>query len=60
MGFTTAMTIAQQRADVIQISTGCKELDNILEGEHSFLINAAIFSCAQAAWQQTHLLCRRV
>ena len=60
MGFTTAMTIAQQRADVIQISTGCKELDNILEGEQSFLNNAAISSSAQAAWRQTHLLCRWV
>ena len=32
MGFTTAAVVAHQRGDIIQISTGCKELDNILEG----------------------------
>ncbi len=32
MGFTTAAVIQEQRGDVIQITTGCKELDNILEG----------------------------
>ncbi|KAK9810888.1 hypothetical protein WJX73_005457 [Symbiochloris irregularis] len=32
MGFTTATMIAEQRQDMIQIGTGCKELDNILEG----------------------------
>lgn len=32
MGFTTAAVIQEQRGDVIQITTGCKELDAILEG----------------------------
>lgn len=32
MGFTSASLIAQQRAEVIQITTGCRELDTILEG----------------------------
>ncbi len=32
MGFTTAAVVQEQRGDVIQITTGCKELDNILEG----------------------------
>jgi hypothetical protein len=32
MGFTTAAVIQEQRGDVIQITTGCKELDSILEG----------------------------
>ena len=32
MGFTTATTIAEQRGDIVQITTGCKELDSILEG----------------------------
>ena len=35
MGFTTAAVIQEQRGDVIQITTGCKELDNILEGEEA-------------------------
>lgn len=32
MGFTTAAIIAEQRKEVINITTGCKELDTILEG----------------------------
>ena len=32
MGFTTAAVVAHQRGDIIQITTGCKELDSILEG----------------------------
>ena len=32
MGFTTAAVINEQRSEAIQITTGCKELDNILEG----------------------------
>lgn len=32
MGFTTASIVAEQRGEIIQISTGCKELDTILEG----------------------------
>ena len=33
MGFTTATMVAEQRQDMIQVCTGCKELDTILEGE---------------------------
>ncbi|KAK9908966.1 hypothetical protein WJX75_005287 [Coccomyxa subellipsoidea] len=32
MGFTTAAVVAEQRGDIIQVTTGCKELDTILEG----------------------------
>lgn len=32
MGFTTASIVAEQRREIIQITTGCKELDTILEG----------------------------
>lgn len=32
MGFTTATIVAEQRGELIQITTGCKELDTILEG----------------------------
>lgn len=35
MGFTTAAAVAEQRKEVISITTGCKELDTILEGEGS-------------------------
>lgn len=32
MGFTTASAVQQQRGDLIQITTGSKELDGILDG----------------------------
>ncbi|GMH42778.1 hypothetical protein BSKO_10697 [Bryopsis sp. KO-2023] len=32
MGFTTAREVAQQRKELLHITTGCKELDDILEG----------------------------
>jgi DNA repair protein RAD51 len=32
MGFTTASIVAEQRQDILRITTGCKEVDNILEG----------------------------
>lgn len=32
MGFTTATIVAEQRGEIINISTGCKELDAVLEG----------------------------
>ena len=32
MGFTTASIVAEQRGEIIQICTGSKELDLILEG----------------------------
>ena len=34
MGFTTASCIMESRKDNIRISTGCKDLDNILEGRN--------------------------
>lgn len=33
MGFTTAAIVAEQRAELIKVTTGCKELDDILEGK---------------------------
>jgi hypothetical protein len=33
MGFTTAAIVAEQRAELIKVTTGCKELDDILEGD---------------------------
>jgi DNA repair protein RAD51 len=33
MGFTTAAIVAEQRGAIAQITTGCKELDSILEGK---------------------------
>ena len=32
MGFTTATQFHQQRAEIIQITTGSKELDKLLQG----------------------------
>lgn len=32
MGFTTASIVAEQRSELIKVTTGCKELDDILEG----------------------------
>lgn len=32
MGFTTATEFHQRRAEIIQISTGSKELDKLLQG----------------------------
>ncbi|GMH41412.1 hypothetical protein BSKO_09322 [Bryopsis sp. KO-2023] len=32
MGFTTAADVAQQRKELLHITTGCKDLDDILEG----------------------------
>lgn len=32
MGFTTATVVAEQRGDIVQITTGCKEFDTVLEG----------------------------
>ena len=32
MGFTTAAIVAEQRQELIKVTTGCKELDDILEG----------------------------
>ena len=32
MGFTTATIVAEQRSELSQVTTGCKELDTILEG----------------------------
>jgi DNA repair protein RAD51 len=32
MGFTTATELHRQRQDIIQVTTGSKELDKLLEG----------------------------
>lgn len=32
MGFTTATVVAQMRGEIIKLTTGCKEFDDILEG----------------------------
>jgi hypothetical protein len=37
MGFTTAAIVAEQRAELIKVTTGCKELDDILEGTGGLL-----------------------
>lgn len=37
MGFTTATEFHQRRAEIIQISTGSKELDKLLQGSYSLL-----------------------
>lgn len=42
MGFTTATIVAEQRGDIIQITTGCKELDTILEGTSPLTWHASI------------------
>lgn len=41
MGFTTATEFHQRRAEIIQISTGSKELDKLLQGPQS-LVNAML------------------
>ncbi len=33
MGFTTAIELHRQRQDIIQITTGSKELDKLLDGK---------------------------
>lgn len=37
MGFTTAAIVAEQRAELIKVTSGCKELDDILEGTRALL-----------------------
>lgn len=32
MGFTTAVYVHQNRADIVRLTTGCRELDKILGG----------------------------
>lgn len=34
MGFTTATEFHQRRSEIIQITTGSKELDKLLQGNH--------------------------
>ena len=38
MGFTTASVVAEQRGEIIQVTTGCKELDTILEGSSLLML----------------------
>lgn len=57
MGFTTASIVAEQRGEIIQVTTGCKELDAILEGAWracsacSPAAAACMCTCAHAAMQ---------
>lgn len=44
MGFTTATEFHQRRAEIIQISTGSKELDKLLQGQYSSEIHADVVS----------------
>jgi len=53
MGFTTASCIMESRKDNIRISTGCKDLDNILEGR-TYLLNLA--QETTPVWLQTAYL----
>ena len=46
MGFTTASVIAEQRGDIVQITTGCKEFDTVLEGA---ALQAAVEPCIRFA-----------
>lgn len=39
MGFTTATEFHQRRAEIIQISTGSKELDKLLQGRCSSAVH---------------------
>jgi hypothetical protein len=41
MGFTSASIVAEQRGEIITITTGCKELDNILEGAPKWTAESA-------------------
>lgn len=53
MGFTTASAVQQQRGDLITITTGCKELDNILDGAGRGAGQGAARCaqrCASCAW----------
>lgn len=45
MGFTTATEFHQRRSEIIQITTGSKELDKLLQGSDfsSLLINFLLF-----------------
>ena len=39
MGFTTAAEFHQKRSEIIQLTTGSKELDKLLQGFFFFLKN---------------------
>lgn len=45
MGFTTATEFHQRRAEIIQISTGSKELDKLLQGRYSSEIHVDRHCC---------------
>jgi hypothetical protein len=48
MGFTTAAIVAEQRAELIKVTTGCKELDDILEGACLWCVCACVCVCVRA------------
>jgi hypothetical protein len=56
MGFTTASIVAEQRAELIKVTTGCKELDNILEGACFGGCDAhAVYGRVTSCWENNNL-----
>lgn len=61
MGFTTATEFHQRRAEIIQISTGSKELDKLLQGLYilsvlqTFSLRISRCSCGKVDPLQTGL-----
>ena len=45
LGFTSASQLHAQRLEIIQVTTGSRELDKILEG--NALVDSIIFLCLQ-------------
>lgn len=43
MGFTSASEVAKQRQDILQLTTGSKELDKLLNGINDFLLSFFLF-----------------
>ena len=39
MGFTTATEFHQKRSEIIQITSGSKELDKLLQGQQTYVID---------------------
>ena len=52
MGFTTATQFHQQRAEIIQITTGSKELDKLLQGikGHLYCLFVCLILFGLFAW----------
>lgn len=54
MGFTSAAVVMEQRNEMIKVTTGCKELDNILEGGCERRLGSELMVSQLALW-----ICRR-